>query len=40
MLASVIIAAAVLTVVRHRGFAHLVPLGIFVALLALAEVSL
>ena len=35
-----IIAVAVLSVVRHPGFVHLVPLGVFVALLALAEVSL
>jgi hypothetical protein len=31
------IAAAVLTVLRHRDFSHLVPLGVFVALIALAE---
>src|SRR5579862_9470053 len=35
-LAAVIIAAAVLTVLRHRDFAHLAPLGTFVALIALA----
>lgn len=34
----VIIAAAVLTVLRHRDFAHLVPLSAFVALIALAAV--
>jgi orotate phosphoribosyltransferase len=38
-LGAVIIAAAVLTVLRHRDFSHLVPLGVFVALLALAETS-
>jgi hypothetical protein len=38
-LGAVIIAAAVLTVLRHREFPHLVPLGIFVALIALAETS-
>ena len=31
-----IIAAAVLTVLRYRDFSHLVPLGVFVALIALA----
>ncbi len=40
MFGAAIIAVAVLTVVRHRGFVHLVPLSVFVALLALAEVSL
>ena len=35
----VIIAAAVLTVLRHRDFSHLVPLGVFVALITLAETS-
>ena len=39
ILGAVIIAAAVLTVLRHREFSHLVPLGAFVALLALAEAS-
>ena len=29
----------VLTVLRHREFPHLVPLGVFVALIALAETS-
>ena|SRR5215471_4577167 len=38
-LGAVIIAAAVLTVLRHRDFSHLVPLGVFVALIALAETS-
>ena len=35
-LGAAIIAAAVMTVLRHRDFSHLVPLGVFVALLALA----
>ena len=35
-LGAVIIAAAVVTVLRHRDFGHLVPLGVFVALIALA----
>jgi hypothetical protein len=39
VLGAVIIAAAVLTVLRHREFRHLAPLGLFVALLALAEIS-
>jgi membrane-bound metal-dependent hydrolase YbcI (DUF457 family) len=39
ILAAVIVAAAVLTVLRHREFSHLVPLNVFVALLALAEIS-
>jgi hypothetical protein len=34
-----IIAAAVLTVLRHRDFSHHVPLSVFVALIALAETS-
>jgi hypothetical protein len=38
-LGAVIIAAAVLTVLRHREFVHLAPLSVFVALLALAELS-
>ena len=36
-LGAVIIAAAVLTVLRHRDFSHLVPLSVFVALIAFAE---
>jgi DoxX-like family len=39
ILGAMIIAAAVLTVLRHRDFSHLAPLGAFVALLALAEIS-
>jgi len=35
-LGAVIIAAAVMTVLRHRDFSHLGPLGVFVALIALA----
>jgi hypothetical protein len=38
-LGAVIIAAAVLTILRRCDFKHLAPLGIFVALLALAEIS-
>ena len=38
-LGAVIIAAAVLTVLRHHDFSHLVPLGVFVALIAIAETS-
>ena len=36
---AVIIAAAVLTVLRHREFSHLAPLGLFVALLVLAAAA-
>jgi multisubunit Na+/H+ antiporter MnhB subunit len=39
VLGAVIIAAAVLTVLRRREFAHLAPLSVFAALLALAEAS-
>jgi DoxX-like family len=35
-LGTAIIAAAVLTVLRHRDFSHLMPLSVFVALIALA----
>ena len=35
-LGAAIILAAVLTVLRHREFSHLVPLGVFAALIALA----
>lgn len=38
-LGAAIIAAAVVTVLRHRDFSHLAPLGVFVALIALATVS-
>ena len=36
-LGAVMIAAAVVTVLRHRELSHLVPLSVFVALIALAE---
>lgn len=36
---AVIIAAAILTVVRHREWSHLAPLGLFVALLVLAAAA-
>jgi hypothetical protein len=36
ILGAVIIGAAALTVVRHREFSHLAPLGFFAALLVLA----
>lgn len=39
ILGAAIIVAAILTVLRHREFPHLVPLGAFVALLALAKIS-
>ncbi|WP_413992007.1 DoxX family protein [Labrys okinawensis] len=39
VLGAAIIAAAVLTVLRNREFVHLVPLGFFVALLALAATA-
>jgi hypothetical protein len=35
-LGAAIIAAAVLTVLRHRDFSHLAPLSVFVALIVLA----
>ena len=38
-LGAIIIAAAVLTVLRHREFSHLVPLGVFVTAMALAAIS-
>jgi DoxX-like protein len=38
-LAATIIAAAVLTVLRHRDVLHLLPLGLFAALIALAAIS-
>ncbi|WP_321936958.1 DoxX family protein [Paraburkholderia sp. J8-2] len=38
-LGALIIAAAVLTVLRHRDFTHLVPLGVFVAVITLAGLS-
>ncbi|WP_213991225.1 DoxX family protein [Sodalis sp. dw_96] len=36
---AVIIAAAVLTVLRHRDFMHLVPLSVFIVVIALTEIS-
>lgn len=39
MLGAVIVAAAIFTVLRYREFVHLVPLSVFVALLALAGLS-
>ena len=36
---AIIVAAAVLTVLRHREFSHLAPLGLFAALLALAAIA-
>jgi hypothetical protein len=38
-LGAIIIAAAILTVLRHREFSHLVPLGVFVTVMALAAIS-
>jgi hypothetical protein len=38
-LGAVIIAAAVMTVLRHRDFSHLAPLSVYVALIALAATS-
>ncbi|CAD6545663.1 hypothetical protein LMG27952_04341 [Paraburkholderia hiiakae] len=39
-LGALIIAAAFLTVLRHRDFTHLVPLGVFAAVIALAGISM
>ena len=38
ILGAAIVAAAVLAVLRHRDFSLLVPLSVFVALIALAEI--
>ena len=38
ILGALIVAAAVLTVLRHREFRHLAPLGVFAALLVLAAI--
>jgi hypothetical protein len=38
-LGAIIIAAAVLTVLRHRDFSHLVPLTVFVVLIPLAGIT-
>ncbi|TXI06710.1 MAG: hypothetical protein E6Q76_09370 [Rhizobium sp.] len=39
-LGAIIIAAALLTVLRHREYSHLAPLSVFVTLIALASASL
>lgn len=39
ILGVVIVGAAVLTVLRHRELAHLAPLGLFIALLALGKTA-
>jgi uncharacterized membrane protein YphA (DoxX/SURF4 family) len=39
VLGAVIIAAAIFTVLRHRDYAHLPPLSVFVSLIALATIS-
>ena len=39
ILGMAIIAAAILTVLRHRDFAHLAPLGVFAVLLAVAQIA-
>ncbi len=39
ILGAAIVAVAIVTVLRHRELAHLAPLGLFVALLALAAFS-
>ncbi len=39
ILGAAIIAAAILTVLRHREFSHLLPLSAFAVFLALAEIS-
>ena len=38
-LGAVIIAAALLTVLRHREYSHLAPLSVFITLIALAAAS-
>lgn len=38
-LGALIIAAAILTVLRHRDYQHLPPLSVFVSLIALAAIS-
>ena len=38
-LGAIVIAAAAFTVLRHRDFSHLVPLGVFAALIALAATT-
>jgi hypothetical protein len=39
ILGAIIVAAAVLTVLRHRDFSHLLPLGLFAGLLVLAAAA-
>lgn len=39
ILGAVVITAAALTILRHREFSHLAPLGVFAALLLLARLS-
>jgi hypothetical protein len=39
VLGTIIIAAALLTVLRHREYSHLAPPGVFLALIALAAFS-
>lgn len=39
ILGAIIIASAILTVVRRRDFSHLAPLGLFAVLLAVAEAA-
>jgi len=38
-LGAVIVTAAVFTVLRHRDFSHLIPLGVFAALIALVTAT-
>ena len=38
-LGATIIAAAIVTVLRHRDYQHLLPLSVFVSLIALAAIS-
>lgn len=39
LLGTVVVAAAALTVLMHRDFSHLLPVGLFVALLAVAGLT-
>jgi hypothetical protein len=39
MLGSIIMAAAAMTVLRHRAFSHLAPISVFVALLVAAGIT-
>ena len=38
ILGALIVAAAIVSVLRHREYQHLAPLGVFAALLALSEI--